>query len=94
VGRCVFVGDAGMVSAENLTALARAGGTYIVCISIHRSGEIAHEVVTRPRRYQEVSEDLVKDIIVVGGECRRRHVGCYNPQVTAKRFSMAGHPPQ
>ncbi len=36
LSRCVFVGDAGMVSAESLSTLARAGGKYIVCMPIHR----------------------------------------------------------
>jgi Transposase DDE domain len=58
LSRCVFVGDAGMVSAENLTALARAGGKYIVCMPIHRGGQVAHAVLTRPGRYQEVAENL------------------------------------
>jgi hypothetical protein len=81
LSRCVFVGDAGMVSAENLTALARAGGKYIVCMPIHRGGEVAHEVLSRPGRYQEVAENLqVKEVIVGDGERRRRYVVCYNPQ--------------
>jgi hypothetical protein len=81
LSRCVFVGDAGMVSAENLTALARAGGKYIVCMPIHRGSEVAHEVLSRPGRYQEVAENLqVKEVIVGDGERRRRYVVCYNPQ--------------
>ena len=50
LSRCVFVGDAGMVSAENLTTLARSGGKYIVCMPIHRGSEVANEVLTRPGR--------------------------------------------
>jgi len=81
MSRCVFVGDAGMVSAENLSTLARAGGKYIVCMPIHRGGEVANEVITRPGRYQVVAENLqVKEVIVGDGERRRRYVVCYNPQ--------------
>ncbi len=81
LSRCVFVGDAGMVSAENLTTLARSGGKYIVCMPIHRGGEVATEVVTRPGRYQHVAENLqVKEVVVGEGERRRRYVVCYNPQ--------------
>ncbi len=81
LSRCVFVGDAGMVSAENLTTLARSGGKYIVCMPIHRGGEVATEVVTRPGRYQHVAENLqVKEVVVGDGERRRRYVVCYNPQ--------------
>lgn len=81
LGRCVFVGDAGMVSAENLTTLARSGGKYIVCMPIHRGSEVATEVVTRPGRYQHVAENLqVKEVVVGDGERRRRYVVCYNLQ--------------
>ena len=31
--RCLFVGDAGMVSAPNLKALSRGGGKYLLCIA-------------------------------------------------------------
>ena len=40
LNRCVFVGDAGMVSGENLRTLARGGGRYIVCMPVHRGGEV------------------------------------------------------
>ena len=81
LSRCVFVGDAGMVSAQNLAALARAGGKYIVCMPIQRGGEVAREVLTRPGRYQEIAENLqVKEVVVGDGERRRRYVVCYNPQ--------------
>ena len=81
LSRCVFVGDAGMVSAQNLAALARAGGKYIVCMPINRGGEVANAVLTRPGRYQEVAENLqVKEVIIGDGERRRRYVVCYNPQ--------------
>jgi hypothetical protein len=81
LSRCVFVGDAGMVSTQNLAALARAGGKYIVCMPIQRGGEVAREVLTRPGRYQEIAENLqVKEVVVGDGERRRRYVVCYNPQ--------------
>ena len=47
LNRCVFVGDAGMVSAQNLRTLARGGGRYIVCMPVHRGGEVDTEVVSR-----------------------------------------------
>jgi hypothetical protein len=81
LSRCVFVGDAGMVSAENLSTLSRSGGKYIVCMPIHRGSEVANEVLTRPGRYQSVADNLeVKEVIVGDGERRRRYVVCYNPQ--------------
>jgi len=79
--RCVFVGDAGMVSEKNLKSLARGGGKYIVCMPVHPGGEVATQVVNRPGRYQEVAENLrVKEVTVGDGERRRRYVVCHNPQ--------------
>lgn len=81
LGRCVFVGDAGMVSKDNLTKLARGGGRYIVCMPVHPGGEVATEVMSRPGRYQQVAENLqVKEVVVGDGERRRRYVVCHNPQ--------------
>ncbi len=78
---CVFVGDAGMVSEDNLKRLSRGGGKYIVCMPIHRGGEVAKEVLTRPGRFQEVADNLrVKEVVVGDGERRRRYVVCHNPQ--------------
>ena len=81
LSRCVFVGDAGMVSKDNLRQLSLGGGTYIVCMPIHQGGEVAKEVLTRPGRYQAVAENLrVKQVEVGDGERRRRYVVCHNPQ--------------
>lgn len=81
LGRCVFVGDAGMVSKDNLKKLALGGGRYIVCMPVHVGGEVAREVISRPGRYQQVAENLqVKEVVVGQGERRRRYVVCHNPQ--------------
>ena len=81
LNRCVFVGDAGMVSARNLHALARGGGRYIVCMPVHRGGEVDTEVVSRPGRYHPVTDTLqAKEVWVGDGERRRRYVVCYNPK--------------
>jgi len=84
--RCVFVGDAGMVSQDNLRTLGQSGGKYIVCMPIVKGGEVATEVVTRGGRYQDVTGNLrVKEVVVDdGGERRRRYVVCHNPE-EAKR---------
>ena len=80
LNRCVFVGDAGMVSAENLKALARGGGRYIVCMPVHRGGE-ADRVIGRRGRYRQVAENLqVKEVVVGEGERRRRYAVCFNPR--------------
>ena len=80
LGRCVFVGDAGMVSAENLRTLSLGGGKYIVCMPLTVGGEVANEVTTRAGRYKEVADNLrVKEVVIGDGERRRRYVVCHNP---------------
>jgi len=86
LSRCVFVGDAGRVSKANLETLARGGGKYILCMPIHRGGEVAEQVITRPGRYQKVADHLeVKEVTVGEGERRRRYVVCYNPEEAARQ---------
>jgi len=86
LNRCLFVGDAGMVSQANLKALSRGGGRYLLCMPMHRGGEIAEVVLTRPGRYQQVAENLqVKEVWVGEGERRRRYVVCHNPQEEARQ---------
>lgn len=79
--RCVFVGDAGMVSAKNLKSLAGSGGKYIVCMPITPGSEVATQVVNRAGRFQKVAQNLqVKEVVIGDGERRRRYVVCYNPE--------------
>ena len=86
--RCLFVGDAGMVSASNLKALSRGGGKYLLCMPMRRGDEITREVLARPGRYQTVAENLqVKEVMVGEGERRRRYVLCYNPQEAERQRS-------
>ena len=81
LNRCVFVGDAGMVSAENLKALARGGGRYIVCVPAHRGSEADREALGRRGRYREAAPNLkVKEVVVGDGERRRRYAVCFNPR--------------
>jgi len=84
--RCVFVGDAGMVSEDNLKKLGLGGGKYIVCMPIVQGGEVAREVLTRRGRYQKVAQNLrVKEVVVGDGERRRRYVVCHNPEEEVRR---------
>ena len=78
--RCVFVGDAGMVSQDNLDRLSTSGGKYILCMPMRRGDEVTHEVLQRPGRSQKVADTLrVKEVVVGEGERRRRYVVCHNP---------------
>ena len=81
LGRCVFVGDAGMNSEENRRTLALGGGKYILASRMRAGDEVTKEVLRRPGRYHEVAGNLrVKEVIVGDGERRRRYVVCHNPQ--------------
>jgi hypothetical protein len=86
LSRCVFVGDAGMVSQDNLKTLSLGGGKYIVCMPMRRGDEVTQEVLSRAGRYQEVKENLrVKEVVVGEGERRRRYIVCHNPQEEARQ---------
>lgn len=83
--RSVFVGDAGMVSEANLRALAQGGGKYILCLPVKPGTEVSDDVLARPGRYHPVAPNLqVKEVLVGGGERRRRYVVCFNAE-EAKR---------
>lgn len=85
LGRCVFVGDAGMSSEENRRKLALGGGKYILAAKMRAGDEVTREVLTRPGRYAKVDDNLeVKEVIVGDGERRRRYVVCFN-QAEAER---------
>jgi hypothetical protein len=80
LGRCVFVGDAGMNSEENRRQLGLGGGKYILASKMRAGAEVSKEVLTRAGRYKEVRENLrVKEVTIGDGERRRRYVVCHNP---------------
>lgn len=80
LSRCVFVGDAGMVSQDNLTLLARGGGRYIVSVPIRREKAVAVDVLSRAGRYKTVASNLrVKEVVLGDGERRKRYIVCHNP---------------
>ncbi len=83
--RCLFVGDAGMVSEANFQSLAKGGGKYLMAMSMRRGDEVTEAVLTRPGRYRLVTANLrVKEVVVGEGERRRRYAVCFNPE-EAKR---------
>src|ERR1700760_2213731 len=81
LGRCLFVGDAGMYSASNLLALSRGLGRYILATPMRRVRDIEDDVLTRPGRYKQVADNRqVKEVWVGDGERRKRYVLFLNPQ--------------
>jgi transposase len=86
LNRCVFVGDAGMNSAENRRTLTLGGGQYILASRLRAGDEVSTEVLTRAGRYQVVAGNLqVKEVILGDGERRRRFVVCFNPEEAARQ---------
>jgi transposase len=80
LGRCVFVGDAGMNSEENRRTLALGGGKYILAAKMRAGDEVTNDVLTRAGRYHEVAGNLrIKQVVVGDGERRNRYVVCHNP---------------
>jgi hypothetical protein len=79
--RCLFVGDAGMVSAANFKTLAAGGGKYLMCMPLRRGDAVTEQVLSRAGRYRSVAENLqVKEVVLGDGERRTRYVVCFNPQ--------------
>jgi transposase len=92
LGRCVFVGDAGMNSEENRRTLALGGGKYILAARMRAGDEVSKEVLTRAGRYQVVRDNLrVKEVIVGEGERRQRYVVCHNPVEQERQRSHRAH---
>jgi transposase len=84
--RSIFVGDAGMVSKDNLKKLSAGGGKYILCVPMGRGDEVTKLVLTQPGRYRRIAENLeIKEVMIGEGEGRRRYVVCFNPQEARRR---------
>lgn len=81
LNRCLFVGDAGMVSQANFQSLAKGGGKYLMAMPMRRGDEVTEAVLGRPGRYRKIAQNLeVKEVIIGEGERRRRYAVCHNPQ--------------
>lgn len=81
LGRALFVADSGMNSADSRKELAKACGKYLLAARMGSVKEIKEEVLSRPGRYTEISENLfAKEITVGDGALRRRYILCYNPK--------------
>jgi len=86
LGRCVFVGDAGMNSEENRATLGLGNGKYILASRMRAGDEVTSEVMTRAGRYRVVQDNLrIKEVFVGDGERRRRYVVCHNPEEAARQ---------
>lgn len=91
LGRCVFVGDAGMNSEENRRTLSLGGGKYILAARMRAGDEVSREVLTRAGRYQVVAENLrVEEVVIGDGERRQRYVVCSNPEEAERQAKHRG----
>jgi transposase len=59
IGRCIFVGDSGLFSADNLDALQQAGYPYVLAVRRRALGEHAALVHVPLSAYQSLREDLL-----------------------------------
>ena len=90
--RCLFVGDAGMVSAANFKALAAGGGKYLMCMPMRRGDALTEQVLSRAGRYRTVNERLqIKEVVIGDGERRLRYVVCFNPEEAARQQAHRRH---
>lgn len=82
IQRCIFVGDRGMFSGDNLTALEALKYEYVLGVPLRKLSEVRQEVLSRPGRYQVLSDNLHIKQVTVGevtvGE--HRYVLCHNPK--------------
>lgn len=86
LGRTLFVGDAGMNSAENRRILTRGGGRYVLACGTSSTNEVLQDVLGRPGRFKEIADNLqVKEVVVGEGELRRRYLVCRNPAQAARQ---------
>lgn len=79
--RCLFVGDAGMVSADNFKALSAGGGKYLMGMPLRRGDAMTEQVLARAGRYRTINERLqIKEVVIGDGQRQRRFVLCLNPE--------------
>ena len=85
LSRCVWVMDRGMNSEENRLVLQKAGGQYIIGEKLRDNQEVHKEVLAKRGRYLKIRENLeIKEVIIGGGEKRRRFILVHNPQEAKK----------
>ena len=85
LSRCVWVMDRGMNSEETRLVLQKAGGQYIIGEKLRDNQEVHKEVLAKRGRYLKIRENLeIKEVIIGGGEKRRRFILVHNPEEAKK----------
>lgn len=77
ISRCLFVGDRGMVSWDNLDHLKSKGYGYIMGVPAKRYKEVRELVLSTPGRCHSIKENLQLKETQLGGNC---YIICHNPK--------------
>jgi transposase len=92
LGRAIFVADSGVNSVENREELSRACGKYLLATRMASVAEVKRNVLSKRGRYTVIKDNLhAKEVIIGGGERRRRYILCYNPKEAQRQKK---HPEQ
>lgn len=85
VKRCVFIGDDGLASEDNLLEVERLGYEYITSLALGKS-RIGSELMRNRRRldkWSRLDENLWIDPLMTDGHIR--YIGSYNPEHAASQ---------
>ena len=77
IKRCIFVGDAGMLSQANLEHLEGQEYEYIMGTPLRKLKEVKERVLATPGRYSSLAENLCIKHVQLDG---RRYILCQNPK--------------
>ena len=81
IKRCIFVGDGGMFSQDNLDGLQQQEYEYIMGVPLRKLKEVREQVLATPGQYSILAENLrIKQVELAG----HRYILCHNPK-EAKR---------
>jgi transposase len=84
IERCIFVGDRGLVTRENLEEIERHGFDSILALRKRRNEEIKEIVLSKePFKYHQESKEL--EWYEVKGGDGLRYIVCRNPSVAAEQ---------
>lgn len=85
LGRVISVMDRGFSSEDNLRALQRGGGHYIVGEKMRSGKAVVDEALSRKGWYKVINDRMeIKEIVVGNGEARTRFVMLRNPMEAEK----------
>ncbi len=93
LGRCVFVGDAGMNSADNRRTLALGNGKYILGSRMRAGDEVTHQVLARQGRNIVARLEKIQVVEYDRGEARIRQTTEVRPEADALLKKLRVAPP-